>query len=33
MFGFKHATPGMAFILELGCADTLTTRVACQPDQ
>lgn len=33
MLGLKHATPGMAFIWELGCADPAPASVVCQPDQ
>lgn len=33
MCGLRHATPGVAFILELGCAEAVAAHVACQPDQ
>lgn len=33
MCGLRHGTPGVAFILELGCAEAVAAGVACQPDQ
>ena len=33
MCGFKHANPGMAFILELGCADAVPACVVREPNQ